>query len=62
MNDLQMKYCVTNTKNKRNIKRQNEKNLIFERNVVVEEKCDSDLSDCLSEMKEENEKNSAKEI
>ena len=55
-----MKHCVTNTKN---IKRQNEKNLIFKRNVVVvEEKCDSDLSDCLSEKKEENEKNNAKEI
>ena len=59
MNDLQMKHCVTNTEN---IKRQNEKNLIFERDVVVEKKCDSDLSDCLSEKKEENEKNSAKEV
>ena len=60
MSDLQMKHCVTNTEN---IKRQNEKNLIFERNVVVvEEKCDSDLSDCLSEEKEKNEKNSAKKV
>ena len=65
MSDLQMKHCVTNTEN---IKRQNEKNLIFERNVVVvEKKCDSDLSDCLSEEKEENEKeknekNSAKKV
>ena len=54
-----MKRCVTNTKN---IKRQNEKNLIFERNVVVvEKKCDSDLNDCLSE-KKKNEKNNAKKI
>ena len=59
MNDLQMKHCVTNTEN---IKRQNEKNLISERNVVVEKKCDSDLSNCLSEKKEESEKNSAKEV
>ena len=60
MSDLQMKHCVTNTEN---IKRQNEKNLIFERNVVVvEKKCDSDLNDCLNEKKEENEKNSAKKI
>ena len=68
MSDLQMRHCVTKTENKRNIKRQNEKNLIFERNVVlVEKKCDSDLSNCLSEEKEktkkkENEKNSAKEV
>ena len=49
MNNFQMKHCVTNTEN---IKRQNEKNLISERNVVVvEKKCDSDLSDCLSEKK-----------
>ena len=49
MSDFQMKHCVTNTEN---IKRQNEKNLIFERNVVVvEKKCDSDLSNCLSEKK-----------
>ena len=60
MNDFQMKHCVTNTEN---IKRQNEKNLIFERNVVVvKKKCDSDLSDCLSEEKKENEKNSAKKV
>ena len=60
MNDFQMKHCVTNTEN---IKRQNEKNLISERNVVVvEKKCDSDLSDCLSEKKEKNEKNNAKEV
>ena len=60
MNDLQMKHCVTNTEN---IKRQNEKNLIFERNVVVvEKKCDSDLNDCLSKKKEKKEKNSLKEI
>ena len=60
MNDFQIKRCVTNTEN---IKRQNEKNLIFERNVVVvKEKCDSDFSDCLNEKKEENEKSNAKEI
>ena len=54
---------MTNTETKRDIKRQNEKNLIFERNVVVvKEKCDSDLSDCLSEKKEKNEKNNMKEI
>ena len=47
-----MKYYVTKTENKRNIKRQNEKNLIFERNVVVvEKKCDSDLRNCLNEKK-----------
>ena len=58
-----MKHCVTNTENKRNIKRQNEKNLIFERNVVVvEEKCDSDLNDCLNEEKEKNEKNNANKV
>ena len=68
MSDLQMKHCVTKTENKRDIKRQNEKNLISERNVVVvEKKCDSDLNDCLSDEKEknckkENEKNSAKEV
>ena len=55
-----MKHDVTNTEN---IKRQNEKNLISERNVVVvEKKCDSDLNDCLSEKKEENEKKNAKKI
>ena len=60
MNDLQMKHCVANTGD---IKRQNEKNLISERDVVVVEgKCGSDLSDCLSGEKEENEKNSAKEV
>ena len=49
-----MRLCVTKTENKRNIKRQNEKNLIFERNVVVvEKKCDSCLSKCLSEEKKE---------
>ena len=57
---------MTKTKNKKDIKRQNEKNLIFERNVVVvEKKCDSNLSDCLSKEKEENkknEKNSAKKV
>ena len=58
-----MKHCVTNTKSKRDIKRQNKKNLIFERNVVVvEEKCDSDLSNCLNEKKKKSEKNNAKEI
>ena len=57
MNDFQMKHCVTKIENKRDIKRQNEKNPIFERNVVVvEKKCDSDLSNCLSEEREENEK------
>ena len=49
-----MKHCVTNTKN---IKRQNEKNLIFKRNVVVvEKKCDSNLSDCLNEKKKKMKK------
>ena len=62
-----MKHCVTKTENKSDIKRQNEKNLIFERNVVVvKEKCDNDLNDCLSEKKENKkekiEKNSAKEV
>ena len=62
-----MKHCVTKTESKNDIKRQNEKNLIFERNiVVVKEKCDSDLSDCLSEKKEnekeKNEKNNAKKV
>ena len=62
-----MKHCVTKTENKKDIKRQNEKNLIFERNVVVaEKKCDNDLSNCLSEKKknekEKNERNSAKKI
>ena len=63
-----MNHCVMKTKSKRNIKRQNEKNMIFERNVVVvEKKCDSDLSNCLSEKKEKNEeekneKNNAKEV
>ena len=43
---------MTKTENKKNIKRQNEKNLIFERDVViVEKKCDNCLKNCLSERK-----------
>ena len=58
VNDLQIKHCVTKTKSKKDIKRQNEKNLIFEGNVVVaEKKCDSDLNNYLSEEKKKNEKN-----
>ena len=57
MSDFQMKHCVTKTKNKNDIKRQNEKNLISERNVVVvKKKCDSDLNDCLSEEKKNEKK------
>ena len=33
-----MKLCVTKIEKKKNIKRQNEKNLIFEPNVIVVEK------------------------
>ena len=57
MSDFRMKHCVTRIESKRNLKRQNEKNLIFERNVVVvKEKCDSYLKNCLSKKKEKNEK------
>ena len=61
MSNLQIKHCVTKTKNKRDIKRQNEKNLIFKRNIViVEKKCDSDLSNCLSEEKKRIKKKNKK--
>ena len=61
MSDLQMKHCVTKTENKKDIKRQKGKNLIFEQTVVVvKKKCDKNLSNCLSEEKEENEKNKSK--
>ena len=57
MNNFRIKHFVTKKKNKKDIKRQNEKNQIFERNiVVVEKKCDSDLSNYLSREKKENEK------
>ena len=63
MNNFQIKHCVTKTKSKRDIKRQNEKNLIFKRNVViVKRKCDNDLSNCLNEKKKKNEKNNAKKV
>ena len=52
-----MKFCMTKTKNEKNIKRQNEKNLISEQNVViVEKKCDSCLNNYLNEKKKEKEK------
>ena len=39
------------------IKRRNEKNLIFKRNIVIiKEKCDNNLSDCLNKKKKENKK------
>ena len=48
--------CAENKKQK-NIKRQNEKNLIFERNVVViEKKCDNCLNNCLNKKKKEKKK------
>ena len=54
---------MTKTKNKKNIKRQNQKNLIFKRNVVVvEKKCDNDLKKCLSEKKTKKKKQCEKSI
>ena len=52
-----MRFNVTKTENKKDIKRQDEKDLIFKRNVVVvKKKCENCLSNCLNEEKEENKK------
>ena len=51
MNNFQKKFCVTKTENKRNIKRQNEKNLIFERDAVVVKKKVRQLFEKLFERK-----------
>ena len=52
-----MKFCVTKTQNKKNIKRQIKENQIFKQDIViVKKKCDKCLNNCLNGKKIEEKK------